>query len=89
MGIERARTASGPAAYLLAVGFLILLLVGFLLAVLTVFLLHGTYLLSRSAYRGSVAVGPETIHKIRKKFQIFVLTFDLVPVILPLQNKEG
>ena len=80
---------SGPAAYLLAVGFLILLLVGFLLAVVTVLLLHGTYLLSRSAYRSSVAKEPETIHKIRGKFQIFVLTFALVPAILPLQNKEG
>ena len=76
-------------AYLLAVGFLVLLLVGFLLAVLTVFLLHGTSLLSRSAYRGSMAAGRKAIHKIWRNFRIFVLTSGSLAVILSTQNKEG
>ena len=76
-------------AYLLAVGFLVLLLVGFLLAVLTVFLLHGTYLLSRSAYRGSMAADGKAIHKIWRNFRIFVLTSGALTAILSTQNKEG
>ena len=64
------RTTSGAASqiYLLAVGFLIFLLAGFFLAVLTVFVLHGTYLLSRLAYRDSVAAGGKNIHRTCRKF---------------------